>query len=93
MIHLFTTATLFRRARMHLLLVTAFALVAIAPSGGAALPEGISYQGYLTNADGSPVNGSICHIQRRSWRSTAVEPDRNHERGERAVQHDVRQSG
>ncbi|MEO1576924.1 MAG: hypothetical protein AAFU65_18405, partial [Pseudomonadota bacterium] len=59
MVHPFSTFTLVRRVRTHLLLITAFALVAIAPSGGAALPEGISYQGYLTNADGSPVNGSV----------------------------------
>ncbi len=43
----------------HLMIAAAFLLVAMAPGSHAAVPDGINYQAYLTNADGSPVDASV----------------------------------
>ena len=48
-----------RSLLLHLAVVLGFALIGAAPVGQAAVPEGINYQAYLTNADGSPINSTV----------------------------------
>ncbi|MFK8014487.1 MAG: hypothetical protein AB8G17_03445 [Gammaproteobacteria bacterium] len=49
----------YRTTVMHLATALVFLLVAVAPSGNAAVPDGINYQAYLTATDGSPIDTSV----------------------------------
>jgi hypothetical protein len=55
-----------RKVRVVLLGIGALAILSIFPVTAVAVPEAITYQGYLTDAEGKPVNGDVA-IAFRIW--------------------------